>query len=248
MSTPTLTSARNLLSTTLSSAASGDAEAAGWVVVLLLSLALAIVVFVQVIVGGTRDRRKARRGAPVRPPVYNVGFPIVGNILAFVNNPLGLVWDGYARKGSVFTVRFAHKRFTFLIGSAAHECFFKGSDAELDQSEPYRFSTPVFGKNVVYDAPLDIRLQHFRILSMTLRVNMLETYVPMMVKEAEEFFDKWGDEGEVDIYEELSKLIILTGSRCIMGREIRENLFGEVSHLIHGLLHASLCCGFFFSF
>lgn len=220
---------------TLSAAAKGDAESIGWLVVFLLSTVLAVHAFLQVVVGGTRQRRKKRKGAPVRPPVYNVGLPIVGNIVAFARNSLGLVWDGYARKGPVFTVRFGHKRLTFLVGSAAHECFFKGSDAELDQSEPYRFSTPVFGKEVVYDAPLNKRLQHFRILSMTLRVNMLETYVPMMIKEAEDFFANWDEEGEVDLLEELSNLIVLTGSRCIMGREVRENLFGEVPHLIHDL-------------
>lgn len=220
---------------TVSSAAAGDAESIGWLLVGVLSAVLAVHAFFQVVVGGTRQRRKKRKGAPVRPPVYNVGLPILGNMVAFARNSLGLVWDGYARKGPVFTVRFGHKRLTFLIGSAAHECFFKGSDAELDQSEPYRFSTPVFGKDVVYDAPLDKRLQHFRILSMTLRVNMLETYVPMMVSEAEQFFANWDEEGEVDLLEELSNLIVLTGSRCIMGREVRENLFGEVSHLIHDL-------------
>jgi sterol 14alpha-demethylase len=224
-----------VVTTTLASASAGDAEAIGWVVVSVLSAALAVVAFAQVVVGGANERHAKRLGSPVPPPIYNVGLPVVGNLLAFVRNPLGLVWDGYARKGPVFTVRLGPKRLTFLIGPAAHDTFFRATDAELDQSEPYRFSTPVFGKNVVYDAPLDIRLQHFRILSMTLRVNMLETYVPMMIDEAEAFFAKWGDEGEIDLLEELSNLIILTGSRCIMGREVRENLFGEVSRLIHDL-------------
>jgi sterol 14alpha-demethylase len=228
-------SASRLVSTTLASASAGDAEAIGWVIVGALSVALAALAFVQVVVGDGKVRRAKRKGGPVPPPIYNVGLPIIGNLVAFARNPLSLVWDGYARKGPVFTVRLGPKRLTFLIGPAAHDTFFRATDAELDQSEPYRFSTPVFGKNVVYDAPLDIRLQHFRILSMTLRVNMLETYVPMMIDEAEAFFAKWGDEGEIDLLEELSNLIILTGSRCIMGREVRENLFGEVSHLIHDL-------------
>jgi sterol 14alpha-demethylase len=219
----------------LRAAAAGDVEAVGWVVVAVLALGLAVLAFTQVVVGGAKERSALRKGAPVRPPAYNVGIPIVGNILAFVRNPLALVWDGYARKGSCFTVRLAHKRLTFLIGPAASDAFFRASDAELDQSEPYRFSVPVFGKQVVYDAPLDKRLQHFRILSMTLRVNMLETYVPQMVREAEAFFAKWGDSGQVDLLEELGNLIILTGSRCIMGREIRETLFEEVSHLINDL-------------
>lgn len=224
-----------LAAETLNAAASGDIEAVGWILVAVLSTALAFLAFFQVVVGGAREKSALSKGTPILPPQYNVGIPVIGNIIAFVRNPLALVWDGYARKGSVFTVRFAHRRLTFVIGPAASDTFFRGSDAELDQSEPYRFSTPVFGKQVVYDAPLDKRLQHFRILSMTLRVNMLETYVPIMIDEAEAFFSNWGNEGDIDLLEELSHLIILTGSHCIMGREMRENLFGEISHLIHDL-------------
>lgn len=220
---------------TISAAKSGDVEAIGWVVVVVLSLLLAILAFFQTAVRDTTIANAKRQGRAIPPPAYNVGLPVIGNVLAFAKNPLDLVWEGYAKKGEVFTVRLLTTRLTFVIGPAACEAFFKASDTELDQSEPYKFSTPVFGKDVVYDATLENRLQHFRILSMTLRVNMLETYIPLMIQEAEQFFAKWGDEGELDLYAELSNLIILTGSRCIMGREIRENLFGEVSHLIHDL-------------
>lgn len=226
---------QELARSTLAAANSGDIEAIGWIIVILLFTGLGIIAFLQVAVGDAKVSKAKRLGKALPPPAYNVGFPIIGNIVAFAKNPLDLVWEAYAKKGEVFTIRLATKRLTFVIGPAASETFFKASDTELDQTEPYRFSTPVFGKDVVYDAKLENRLQHFRILSMTLRVNMLETYVPLMIREAEEFFAKWGNEGEVDLLEELSNLIILTGSRCILGREIRENLFGEVSHLIHDL-------------
>ncbi|KAI0558076.1 cytochrome P450 family 51-CYP51G1 [Gracilaria domingensis] len=220
---------------TVSAAKTGDIEAIGWLLVIALSIVLGFIAFFQVAVGDAKVSKAKRLGKSIPPPSYNVGLPLIGNVLAFAKNPLDLVWEGYAKKGEVFTVRLLTTRLTFLIGPAACEAFFKASDTELDQSEPYKFSIPVFGKDVVYDATLENRLQHFRILSMTLRVNMLETYVPLMIKEAEDFFAKWGDEGELDLFEELGNLIILTGSRCIMGREVRENLFGEVSHLIHDL-------------
>lgn len=228
-------SAERIVTDTLVAARAGSIEAIGWVIVGALSIALATIAFIQVAVGDARVSSARRLGKALPPPSYNVGLPILGNIIAFAKNPLDLVWEGYAKKGEVFTIRLLTKRLTFLIGPAACETFFKASDAELDQNDPYKFSTPVFGKGVVYDATLENRLQHFRILSMTLRVNMLETYVPLMIKEAEEFFSNWGNEGEVDLLEELSNLIILTGSRCILGKEVRENLFGEVSHLIHDL-------------
>lgn len=228
------TSAKRSIADTLFAARAGDIEAVGWVLVAALLVTLGTVALIQASVGGTKQS-KGRAGRGLTPPSYNVGLPLIGNLIAFAKDPLGLVWAGYAEKGEIFTIRLLTKRLTFVIGPAACETFFKASDTELDQNEPYKFSTPVFGKGVVYDATLENRLQHFRILSMTLRVNMLETYVPLMIKEAEDFFANWGDEGELDLLEELSNLIILTGSRCILGKEVRENLFGAVSHLIHDL-------------
>ncbi len=41
-----------------------------------------------------------------------------------------------------------------MVGPAAHGPFFNESDSRVDQNEVYKFMTPVFGPNVVYDAPL----------------------------------------------------------------------------------------------
>jgi len=59
--------------------------------------------------------------------------------------------------------------------------------------------------------------------------------VSQIVAETEEFLKGWGDSGEKDLLEEMSNLTILTASRCLLGREVRENLFGEVSHLLREL-------------
>lgn len=46
---------------------------------------------------------------------------------------------------------------------------------------------------------------------------------------------KWGDSGEVDLKYELEHLIILTASRCLLGEEVRNKLFDDVSALFHDL-------------
>ncbi|KAL5706697.1 sterol 14alpha-demethylase [Ranunculus cassubicifolius] len=50
-----------------------------------------------------------------------------------------------------------------------------------------------------------------------------------------DYFSKWGDSGEVDLKYELEHLIILTASRCLLGREVRDKLFDDVSALFHDL-------------
>ncbi|XP_024020925.1 sterol 14-demethylase isoform X2 [Morus notabilis] len=52
---------------------------------------------------------------------------------------------------------------------------------------------------------------------------------------SQDYFSKWGDSGEVDLKDELEHLIILTASRCLLGREVRDKLFADVSALFHDL-------------
>lgn len=51
----------------------------------------------------------------------------------------------------------------------------------------------------------------------------------------QDYFSKWGSSGEVDLKYELEHLIILTASRCLLGREVRDKLFDDVSALFHDL-------------
>jgi len=52
----------------------------------------------------------------------------------------------------------------------------------------YKFMTPVFGPNVVYDAPLRVREQQMNMMSDVLSTDAMNKYVPMIVAEAESFF------------------------------------------------------------
>ena len=128
-----------------------------------------------------------------------------------------------------------HKRITFLIGPKVSEHFFKARDQEMSQKEVYEFNVPTFGKGVVFDVDHITRAEQFRFFANSLKSDRLRQYVGMMVKEAEDYFAKWGDEGEVDLLDALSELIVLTASRCLLGREIRETLFSEVTTLVHDL-------------
>lgn len=48
------------------------------------------------------------------------------------------------------------------------------------------------------------------------------------------FYFFW-KQGEIDLLSALSKLTILTASRCLHGDDVRENLFEEVARLFHDL-------------
>uniref|UniRef100_A0A7S2Y090 Uncharacterized protein n=1 Tax=Fibrocapsa japonica TaxID=94617 RepID=A0A7S2Y090_9STRA len=176
-----------------------------------------------------------------------MGAPVIGNFMAFIKSPLGMIKESYDKYGPVFTVPMAHKKLTFLIGPEASSPFFRSSDESLSQNEVYGFMKPVFGPNVVYDAEPKKRNYQMQQMANGLRAARLKSYVPKIVAETEAYLaEKWGEAGSVDLLDALSELTILTASRCLHGDDVRENLFGEVSRLYHDLDKGITPISFFF--
>nr|ASB17937.1 cytochrome P450 CYP51G1 [Polygala tenuifolia] len=169
------------------------------------------------------------------PPVVKAWPPVVGGLIRFLKGPILMLREEYPKLGSVFTLNLFHKNITFLIGPEVSAHFFKASESDLSQQEVYQFNVPTFGPGVVFDVDYSVRQEQFRFFTEALRVTKLKGYVDQMVVEAEEYFSKWGDSGEVDLKYELEHLIILTASRCLLGREVRDQLFDDVSALFHDL-------------
>lgn len=165
------------------------------------------------------------------PPVYNKGLilPVLGAAAQFLWDPLAMEFRGHAAYGDIFTTYVFGKRLTFICGPRAQEVFCKSNDDDMSQQDAYKFSVPLFGDGVIYGADPDRRAEQIKLVTASLHTTALGNYVPMMIQEAESYFNKWGKEGVVDIYKALSELIILTASRCLMGREIREQLYEEIS-------------------
>jgi sterol 14-demethylase len=184
------------------------------------------------------------------PPVYP-GLPVLGSVLDFIKHPLHFITDVHKElrdkalkiegsqsnnKGECFTLSIVGQRLTFLVDNDATETFFKHADHIFDQNEPYQFCVPIFGRGVIYDAPLSIRKAQIKFVTDSLHQNVLARYIPKMVKETEVFFQSKltgssSEFAEFDLKDALSELIILTASSCLMGREVREQMFDQVSKL-----------------
>ncbi|KAM7480909.1 hypothetical protein LguiB_005492 [Lonicera macranthoides] len=168
------------------------------------------------------------------PPVVKA-WPVLGGLVWFLKGPVVMLREEYPRLGSVFTLNFLNKNITFLIGPEVSAHFFKASESDLSQQEVYQINVPTFGPGVVYDVDYTVRQEQFRFFTESFRVTKLKGYVDQMVMEAEQYFSKWGDSGEVDLKYELEHLIILIASRCLLGEEVHNNLFDNVSALFHDL-------------
>ncbi|CAH2072122.1 unnamed protein product, partial [Thlaspi arvense] len=182
-----------------------------------------IIVFTTILVAKLITYSKTKKKSVRVPPVLQAWPPLIGTLLRFMKGPVLMLKEEYPKLGSVFTVKLLHKNITFLIGPEVSTHFFNAYESDLSQKEVYRFNVPTFGPGV------------FRFFADALKVNKLKGYVDQMTNKAEGYFSKWGESGEVDLSFELERLITLTASRCILGREVRDQLSDDVSTLFHDL-------------
>eukprot|EP00761_Pharyngomonas_kirbyi_P012328 gb/GECH01012355.1/.p1 GENE.gb/GECH01012355.1/~~gb/GECH01012355.1/.p1 ORF type:complete len:507 (+),score=122.90 gb/GECH01012355.1/:1-1521(+) len=176
------------------------------------------------------------------PPVWSSSIPVVGTLKDFAKSPVQFVLDGRKRYGDVFTANIFGYRLTFLTHASANDIFFNASDDDVDIQSVYRFVVPVFGKGVVYDAPSHIMLQQLKFVTSGLSAKRYPHFIDIFEKEAKNYFSRWGNEGEVDMFNSMSELIINTAAHTLHGHEIRSKLedsqFAELYHNLDGGLDA----------
>lgn len=170
------------------------------------------------------------------PPRMSVLVPaLTGKFQLKEHGPIGAVQQGYERFGDIFRMKIMNKGFTFLIGGKASALFYDGADKDLSQREVYRFTVPAFGPGIVYDAPPAVMIQQLKFLRTGLTGASMAAYAPKIIKETQDFFGRWGDEGEISLREALAELVILTASRCLLGDEVRDQLYDEMADLYQDL-------------
>ncbi|RHY52644.1 hypothetical protein DYB28_003147 [Aphanomyces astaci] len=182
------------------------------------------------------------------PPVLPYWIPFVGSFPSFAKNPIEMVLAGYKLKGPCFTAKMFGQDLTFLIGPLAHEAFYKPNDDYLSQAEVYQLMTPVFGPGLVYDATPKRRAQQMQFMANGLRVSRMKKYVEKIRMETEAYFGAYPAESTVSLKKAFAELAILTASRALLGDEVREHLFKEVSSLYCDLDGGTTAFSFFFPY
>lgn len=170
-----------------------------------------------------------RKGRPL--PRVPGGLPLVGHIVPFVRTALDLL--GYARAtcGDVAAFDVGPKKMVLLTGPEASEAFFRAPDEVLSPSEAYKMMVPVFGKDVVYDAPPAKMAEQFGMLLPCLQDRRMRSYTQAIEAEVLRSVETWGDEGVMDMYEYTKVLTNFTSSRCLLGKEMREEMTDEFARV-----------------
>ncbi|KAK3165187.1 hypothetical protein QOZ80_1AG0030040 [Eleusine coracana subsp. coracana] len=124
---------------------------------------------------------------------------------------------------------------TFLVGPEVSGHFYQGLESEISHGKTLEFLVPIFGKEVGFGVDITTRTEQMRFYNEALKPSRLRSNVDPMLKEVEDYLAKWGQHGVVDLKHEFEQLIMLIASRCLLGTEVRENMFGEVHTLFREL-------------
>lgn len=175
----------------------------------------------------------ARRGRPI--PRVPGGLPLIGHLVPFVRGAIGLLERARAACGDVAAFDVGPKKMVLLTGAEASEAFYRAPDDVLNPSEAYKMMVPVFGKDVVYDAPPAKMAEQFGMLLPCLQDRRMRTYAQVIAREVERSLETWGDGGVQDMYEYTKVLTNFTSSTCLLGQEFRDDMTDEFARVYSDL-------------
>jgi sterol 14-demethylase len=170
-----------------------------------------------------------------QPPELRGGLPFLGHALAFARNPVRLLQRGRERYGELFSFRLLGNQVATLTGPTASEAFFRAGADVLSAKAAYRFTVPLFGPGVAYDATTARMDEQIGFFIHALNERRLRRYVSYIHEEVEAYLESWGDEGQVDLITFTNELTVFIASRCLIGQEFRKNVSTEFAHLYHDL-------------
>jgi len=155
--------------------------------------------------------------------------------MAFYRNPVALLQRGRDQCGEVFSFLLAGQQVAVLTGPKANAAFFRAPDDQLSAKAAYRFTVPIFGQGIAYDASPEVMDEQLSFVFPALREERLETYAGFMAEEAEAYCAAWAEAGEIDLLTAMQELTVFIASRCLIGHEFRRHLSTEFAHLYHDL-------------
>jgi sterol 14-demethylase len=150
-------------------------------------------------------------------------------------DPVAFLQHGRDRCGEVFAFRLLGRQVAVLTGPRASAAFFRAPDDQLSARAAYRFTVPIFGQGIAYDASPEVMDEQLGLVFPALREERLQAYARFMAEEAEAYFGAWADTGTVDLLSAMQELTVFIASRCLIGQEFRRSLSTEFARLYHDL-------------
>ncbi|EPX74472.1 sterol 14-demethylase [Schizosaccharomyces octosporus yFS286] len=178
---------------------------------------------------------------PKRPPIVFHWVPFFGSAIPYGIDPYAFFHECREKYGDVFTFVCMGRKMTAYLGVKGNDFLFNGKLADLSAEEAYsHLTTPVFGKDVVYDVPNHVLMEHKKFIKSGLGFPQFRSYVPLILNEMDAFLNTSpefgpGKEGIADLLKTMPVMTIFTASRTLQGAEVREGFDAGFADLYHDL-------------
>ncbi|KDQ59347.1 hypothetical protein JAAARDRAFT_68830 [Jaapia argillacea MUCL 33604] len=177
------------------------------------------------------------------PPLVFHWLPFIGSAPSYGNDPLTFFFKCREKYGDVFTYVMFGRKVTVALGPKGNNFVLGGKSKAFSAEDAYtHFTTPVFGKDVVYDVPNEVFMEQKRFVKVGLSTENFRVYVDEIEREVDDFMNRDGafriyqmndinEWASFDVLKVMSEITILTASRTLQGREVRESLDKSFSEL-----------------
>ncbi|CAG8611518.1 3577_t:CDS:2 [Paraglomus occultum] len=160
------------------------------------------------------------------PPMVPYWIPFLGSAIRVGTDPIRFYQECQEKYGKFFTITLVGRKMVTCLGAEGNNFVFNARLADASAEEAYKgLTVPVFGTGVVYDVQNSVLMEQKRFVKAGLSQENLRAYVPMIIKETLEYFERWNEpKGTDDIHEAMAELVILTASRCLLGDDVRSQM------------------------
>ncbi|KAJ5064774.1 lanosterol 14-alpha-demethylase [Bipolaris maydis] len=177
---------------------------------------------------------------PNEPPLVFHWVPIIGNTVWYGMDPYAFFFANYKKYGPVFTFVLLGRKMTVCLDTTGNNFILNGKIKDVNAEEIYSpLTTPVFGKDVVYDCPNSKLMEQKKFVKFGLTQEALRSYVGLITQECEDFFKRHkafkGQKGTFNVPKVMAELTIYTASRSLQGEEIRRSFDSKFAELYHDL-------------
>ncbi|KAK3644128.1 Lanosterol 14-alpha-demethylase [Elasticomyces elasticus] len=180
---------------------------------------------------------------PNEPPLVFHWLPFIGSTITYGMDPYTFFFTNRALHGDVFTFILLGKKTTVCLGTKGNDFILNGKLRDVNAEEIYSpLTTPVFGKDVVYDCPNAKLMEQKKFVKFGLTSSALRSYVQLIGEEVRQFFDKdaaskrfAAESGTLDIPPAMGELTTYTASRSLQGKEVRAKFDSSFADAVHDL-------------
>lgn len=114
----------------------------------------AVGIFIATVVLLNVFRQLVFRNSPHEPPLVFHWVPFIGSTISYGMDPYTFFFACREKYGDVFTFILLGKKTTVCLGTKGNDFILNGKLKDVNAEEIYSpLTTPVFGKDVVYDCP-----------------------------------------------------------------------------------------------